>query len=110
MPIAVERAPRPRWPAMPQIPQNCEAAQIVEPIMIINEHCPAWLYFLIQELYGFQYPKSPITPFLSLALYLDLPPWVSPPPPHLLPLSPPPAVPIMPYRPSPLPYYVSSPP
>ena len=72
MPTEIERKPRPRRTAMPYSPQHCQAARLVEPITGINDLCPARLCFLSQELYGFQCLYSPITPFFSPALFLDL--------------------------------------
>ena len=66
MPIAIEREPRPRRPAVPHSPQHSQAAQLVEPITGINERSDTWLSFLSEELKGFQCPLSHFTPFLSL--------------------------------------------
>ena len=70
MPIAVERKPRPHWPAMPQCTQHCPADHLVKHIMGISECCPDWLCFLSQEPCGFQCPKIPFT--LSLYFHLHI--------------------------------------
>ena len=66
MPIAIEREPRPRRPAVPHSPYHCQAAHLIEPITGINEHSPARLYILSEELKDSQCPLSPLTPFLAL--------------------------------------------
>ena len=76
MPIAIEREPCPHRPVVPHSPHHCQAAQLVEPIMGINERCTARLSFLSEELQGFQCPLSPSTLILFLAppVLLDLHP------------------------------------
>ena len=54
MPIAIERESRPRQQAVPHSPQNCQAAQLVEPVTGINERSFARLSFLSEELKGSQ--------------------------------------------------------
>ena len=58
MPVSIESKPRPRRPAVPHSPQHCQAAQLVEPITDINEHCSARMSFLSEELKGSQFPLS----------------------------------------------------
>ena len=59
---------------MLHIPQNFQAAQIVEPITGINKRSAAWLCLLSEELKDFQCSLSPSTLFLALAcpFLLDL--------------------------------------
>ena len=74
MPIAVEREPRPRWPAVTHSPQHRKAAQLIKPITGINVRSTTRLCFLSEELKGFQCPLSPSTLFPALAtpFLLDL--------------------------------------
>ena len=67
MPISIECEPRLHGPAVPHSPHHCQAAQLIEPITVINECSSAWLCILSEELKGSQCLLSPITPFLDLA-------------------------------------------
>ena len=70
--VSIERKSRSSWPEVSHSLQHCQAAQLVESIKGINEHCPARLCILSQELYGSQSPQSPLTPFLFLTLFPHL--------------------------------------
>ena len=66
MPIAIEREPRPRRPAVSHSPQHFQAAQLVEPIKGINKRSSTCLCILSEELKGSQCPLSSSTLILSI--------------------------------------------
>ena len=58
MPMAIEREPCPRRPAVQHCPQHFQEAHLVEPITGINERCSARLCILSEGLKGNWEPLS----------------------------------------------------